>query len=64
MRKTYHRKNSIGYAVKGKKMLESRRTLIYHSPARKMERLFNILPGKIRNITGTSTEVFENALDS
>ena len=54
----------IPYAIKGKKILESRRTQIYHSPARKMERLFNILPGKIRRITGTSTEVFKNALDN
>ena len=54
----------IPYAINGKKILESRRTQIYHSPARKMERLFNILPGKIRKITGTRTEVFKNALDN
>ena len=28
-----------------------------------MERLFNILPGRIRKITGTSTETFKKALD-
>ena len=53
----------IPYAINGKKILESRRTQIYHSPAKKMERLFNILPGRIRKITGTSTETFKKALD-
>ena len=54
----------IPYAINGKKILESRRTQIYQSPAKKMERLFNILPGRIRKITGTSTETFKKALDN
>ena len=30
-------------------------TLIYNSPARKMMRLFNAIPGEIRDITGKKT---------
>ena len=31
-------------------------TVIYNSPARKMMRLFNAIPGEIRNITRKKTE--------
>ena len=38
-------------------------TLIYNSPARKMMRLFNAIPGKIRDIEGEKTEYFKRELD-
>ena len=38
-------------------------TLIYNSPARKMMRLFNAIPGKIRDIKGKKTEYFKRELD-
>ena len=37
--------------------------LIHHSPARKMERLFNILPIHLRRITGVKLETFKKELD-
>ena len=38
-------------------------TLIYNSPARKMMRLFNAIPGEIRDIKGEKTEYFKRELD-
>ena len=38
-------------------------TLIYNSPDRKMMRLFNAIPGKIRDIEGEKTEYFKRELD-
>ena len=38
-------------------------TLIYNSPARKMMRIFNAIPGKIRDIEGEETEYFKRELD-
>ena len=39
------------------------RTRVHNAPARKMERLFNKLPAKMRNITGVTTETFKRKLD-
>ena len=44
--------------VKGKN-----RTLIQHSTARQMERLFNAIPYELQNITGVRTETFKKHLD-
>ena len=37
--------------------------IIHYSSARKMERLFNILPTHLRSITGVKTDTFKNQLD-
>ena len=38
-------------------------TIIHNSPARKMMRLFNAIPGEIRNRTGIETDQFKKELD-
>ena len=38
-------------------------TLIFNSPARKIMRLFNAIPGEICDITGKKTEFFKRELD-
>ena len=53
----------IPFGIKGKKIKEKNRTLIHYSTARKMERLFNILPPNIREITGKTTETFKKHID-
>ena len=53
----------IPFGIEGKKIKEKNRTLIHHSTARKMERLFNILPSNIRKITGKTTETFKKHID-
>merc|ERR1712179_1394 len=42
---------------------ERNRTLIHNSTTRKMERLFNVIPQSLRNITDTTTETFKRHLD-
>ena len=37
--------------------------LIFNCPARKIMRLFNAIPGEIRNISGKKTETFKRELD-
>jgi len=54
---------TIPISINGKRIKEKDRTLIHNSTARKMERLFNILPQKIRNITEVTTETFKKHLD-
>ena len=51
------------YRLDGTRMLGSIQTRILNSPARKMERLFNCIPGHIRDITGRPTEYFKKQLD-
>ena len=64
---SYHRSIQLGgikqYRKDGTRMLGSIQTKILNSPARKMERLFNCIPGHIRDITGRSTEYFKKQLD-
>ena len=44
--------------------LDSRyRTVIHHSTARQMERLFNALPHRLQNIRGVKTDTFKRHLD-
>ena len=44
--------------------LDSRyRTVIHHSTARQMERLFNALPYRLQNIRGVKTDTFKRHLD-
>ncbi|CAL4209014.1 unnamed protein product [Meganyctiphanes norvegica] len=59
-RKVVSTKIPIG--INGKRIKEKDRTLIHNSTARKMERLFNILPHDIRNITGVTTETFKRVI--
>ena len=51
------------YRLDRTRMLTSIQTKILNSPARKMERLFNCIPGHIRDITGRPTEYFKKQLD-
>ena len=53
----------IPFGINGKRIKEKNRTLIHHSTARRMERLFNILPPDIRKITGKTTETFKKHID-
>ena len=39
-------------------------TIVHNSPARKMMRLFNAMPGKIRDIAGVKLEIFKRELDN
>ena len=49
--------------IKSNRVPTSRLNIIHYSPARKMERLFNCLPQKIKSITGVNTETFKKRLD-
>ena len=53
----------IPLGINGKRIKEKDRTLIHNSTAKKMERLFNVLPQILRNMTGTTTETFKRNLD-
>ncbi|CAL4188377.1 unnamed protein product, partial [Meganyctiphanes norvegica] len=53
----------IPIGINGKRIKERDRTLIHNSTARKSERLFNVLPQSVRNITETTTETFKRHLD-
>ena len=54
---------TIPLVIDGKRIKERDRTLIHYSTARKMERLFNLLPPNLRNITGVTTDTFKKHLD-
>ena len=67
--KKYGRSRTIwspvtSWSHKGIKIKHSMRTKIHNSSAKKMERLFNALPSKIRNITEKSTDTFKGHLDT
>ena len=47
----------------GKRLSRAEKTLIYNCPARKVQRLFNSIPGKLRNITGVTSDTFKRHLD-
>ncbi|CAL4066012.1 unnamed protein product, partial [Meganyctiphanes norvegica] len=53
----------ISIGINGKRIKERDRTLIHNSTAWKSERLFNVLPQSVRNITETTTETFKRHLD-
>ena len=54
---------TIPLGIKGKRIKERNRKLIHNCTTRKMERLFNVLPQILRNITDTTTETFKCHLD-
>ena len=47
----------------GKRLSRVEKRQIYNCPARKIQRLFNCIPGKIRNLTGVTTDTFKRHLD-
>ena len=49
--------------IKSSRVPMHKNNLIHYSPARKMERLFNILPPHIKSITGVKTDTFKKKLD-
>ncbi|CAL4235595.1 unnamed protein product [Meganyctiphanes norvegica] len=53
----------IPLGINGKRIKDRDRTLIHNSTAKKMERLFNVIPPDLRNITGVKTETFKRHLD-
>ena len=55
--------NKIRHAANGKILSVAERGQIFNSPAGKVQRLFNCIPGKIRNLTGVTSDTFKNHLD-
>ena len=53
----------VRWSYKGKKIKHSNRSTVHGSTAKKMERLFNSLPPKLRNMTGKTTATFKTHLD-
>ena len=53
----------IQYAAKCKRLSVVEKKTIFNSPAGKVLRLFNCIPGKIRYITGVTSDTFKNHLD-
>ena len=51
-----------GY-IEGRRLTRKDITSIHNCPARKVERAFNCIPTKLRNITGVQTEAFKEQLD-
>jgi len=47
----------------GKRLSRVEKRQIYNCPARKVQRLFNCIPGSIRNLTGVTTDTFKGHLD-
>ena len=59
-----NRSIQLGSIKKYRTVMPTRiQTKILNSPMRKMERLFNCIPGHIRDITESSTEYFKKQLD-
>ena len=49
--------------VDGRRLRRTDVTRIYNSPSKKIQRLFNSIPKKLRNITEVSTDTFKSHLD-
>ena len=47
----------------GKRLSRVEKRQIYNCPSRKVQRLFNCIPGAIRNLTGVTTDTFKSHLD-
>ena len=54
----------IPYQVDGRRLKRADITKIHNCPARRIERVFNSIPPKLRNLTGTKTETFKRHLDN
>ena len=55
--------NTIRKYVERRRLMPSIITKIHNCPARRVERAFNCIPGKLKNITGVQTEAFKEKLD-
>ena len=55
--------NNGSLTKKGIKLSSRMKSKIYNSPLRKMERAFNSMPRKLRNLTGVKTDTFKKHLD-
>ena len=55
--------NNGSCTKKGIKLSSRMKSKIYNSPLREMERAFNSMPKKLRNITGVTTDTFKKHLD-
>ncbi|MCP4348693.1 MAG: hypothetical protein GY795_24710 [Desulfobacterales bacterium] len=53
-------KKKIDKAPNGKRLSVKERNQISNSPAGNVQRLFNCIFGKIRNITGVTSDTFKN----
>ena len=53
----------IKYAANGKRLSVVEKRQIFNSSAGKVQRVFNCIPGKIRNITGVTRDTFKTHLD-
>ena len=53
----------IRWSYRGKKIKHSNRSIIHCSTGKKMERLFNCLPPKLRNMKEKTTDTFKYHLD-
>ena len=53
----------IPNSANGKRLSRVEKRQIYNCPARKTQRLFNCIPGTIRNLTGVTTDTFKRHLD-
>ena len=53
----------IRWSYNGKKIKHSNRSIVHRSTGKKMERLYNCLPPKLRNMEGKSTDTFKTHLD-
>merc|ERR1711874_468052 len=47
----------------GKRLSRVEKRQIFNCPSRKVQRLFNCIPGTIRNLTGVTTDTFKGHLD-
>ena len=55
--------SKIPNEANGKRLSRVEKNLIYNCPARRVQRLFNSIPGKIRNITNVTSDTFKRHLD-
>ena len=53
----------IPYQVDGRRLRRADITKIHNCPARRIERVFNSIPPKLRNLTGIKTDTFKGHLD-
>ena len=54
----------IPYQFEGRRLRRADTTKIHNCPARRVERMFNSIPAKIRNLTGITTDSFKHQLDT
>ena len=55
--------SKIPNMANGKRLSRVEKRQIYNCPSRKTQRIFNSIPGSIRNLTGVTTDTFKRHLD-